>query len=159
MQEQRYPEAPPRPFVIVSAPRTGSTYLCTMLDSHPDVLCHTEPYRPDDMYHHQQTAQLGRWTVHQRRRRPFAFLSALWRVSSTQAPAVGFKLFPGHSFPVLSFLLAEPSVQVIILRRKHQLQAYVSLQQALKTEQWSIEDKNERKVKPAVTVVPEEFKQ
>ena len=33
-------------FVILAAPRSGSNLLCTLLDSHPEILCHHEVFNP-----------------------------------------------------------------------------------------------------------------
>ena len=37
-------------FVILGAPRTGTNLLCTLLDSHPDVLCHHEVFNPAGIF-------------------------------------------------------------------------------------------------------------
>jgi hypothetical protein len=36
------------PYVIVTTPRSGSTLLCSLLDAHPDVVCHGEVFLPHD---------------------------------------------------------------------------------------------------------------
>ena len=33
-------------FVILAAPRSGSNLLCTLLNSHPEILCHHEVFNP-----------------------------------------------------------------------------------------------------------------
>ena len=37
-------------FVILAAPRTGSNLLCTLLNSHPQVLCHHEVFNPGGVF-------------------------------------------------------------------------------------------------------------
>jgi LPS sulfotransferase NodH len=44
--------ADPVPFVILSQPRTGSTLLCSLLNSHPQVRALVEPINPRTHCHH-----------------------------------------------------------------------------------------------------------
>jgi LPS sulfotransferase NodH len=63
-------------FVILAAPRTGSNWLCSLLNSHPDVLCHHELFNPSGVFyalgHRDGALDLG--TPEERDRRPLAFL-------------------------------------------------------------------------------------
>ena len=38
-------------FVILAAPRSGSNQLCTLLNSHPEILCHHEVYNPSAIFY------------------------------------------------------------------------------------------------------------
>ena len=37
--------------MVLAAPRTGSNWLCTLLDSHPEVLCHHEIFNPEGLHY------------------------------------------------------------------------------------------------------------
>ncbi|MCA9265021.1 MAG: sulfotransferase, partial [Planctomycetales bacterium] len=37
-------------FVILAVPRTGSNLLCTLLNSHPEILCHHEVFNPQGIF-------------------------------------------------------------------------------------------------------------
>ena len=37
-------------FVILAVPRTGSNLLCTLLNSHPQILCHHEIFNPAGVF-------------------------------------------------------------------------------------------------------------
>jgi hypothetical protein len=34
-------------FVIFAVPRTGSNWLCSLLNSHPEIICHHEIFNPE----------------------------------------------------------------------------------------------------------------
>ena len=42
-------QAPCR-FVVLAVPRVGSNYLCSLLNSHPEILCHHELFHPKGIY-------------------------------------------------------------------------------------------------------------
>ena len=63
-------------FVILAAPRSGSNQLCTLLNSHPEILCHHEVYNPSAIFYaldlRDGTIELG--TRDERDWRPLEFL-------------------------------------------------------------------------------------
>jgi len=126
-------------FLIACQPRTGSNWLCTLLQSHPQVLCHHEVFHSDDIYYavgHRdgRLAHLG--TTHQRDLDPQHFLEELWRADFGRA-AVGIKLLEGQAPEMLTRLLAESSVKKLLLRRRSRVRAYVSLLRARETGHWA----------------------
>ena len=67
-------------FVILSVPRAGSNLLCTLLNSHPEVLCHHEVFNPRGIFyaltHRDGSFSVG--SVAERQRDPLGFLERLW---------------------------------------------------------------------------------
>jgi hypothetical protein len=124
-------------FVILAAPRTGSNWLCTLLDSHPRVLCHREIFNPGGIH----TAlslppgALDLGPLDERDRDPEALLRRVWAADCGHA-AVGFKLnresTPGAFAPVLD----DRGVRKIALRRDNRLRTCVSELLAIQTGAW-----------------------
>ena len=79
-------------FVVLAVPRTGSNLLCTLLNSHPEILCHHEVFNPQGIFlalsHRDQVQQFGDMT--DRDQEPLAFLESVWD-SGANHRCVGFK--------------------------------------------------------------------
>jgi LPS sulfotransferase NodH len=131
----------PRRFVVLAAPRTGSNWLCSMLDSHPDVLCHHELFNPAGIHVALSwrggasglAAALG--TMEERDRAPLAFLERVWGLSRG-GHAVGFKLNRGQNETAFEAALADSGVSKILLRRDNRLKTFVSERIAAHTGLW-----------------------
>jgi LPS sulfotransferase NodH len=129
------PAAPVR-FVILAAPRTGSNWLCTLLDSHPEVLCHHEVFNPAGI--HLALSQRGRMdlgSVEARNRDPGAFLARLWSLSFGQR-AIGFKITREQPASVFEAVFADPTIRAIVLRRANRLRTMLSERIAQETGRW-----------------------
>lgn len=124
-------------FVVLAAPRTGSNWLCTLLDSHPEVLCHHEIFNPEGLHYSLRLRgggfDLG--TVEERDRAPEMVLERVWQRSLGHR-AVGFKLNRDQDERVFHQVLADPGVRTILLRRRNRIRTYVSERIAERTGQW-----------------------
>ena len=159
-QQQSKTELPIR-FVIFSHQRSGSTLLCSILTSHPDILCHSELFNPkridyaggfqkiygssiekeisrEDLV----SGRVGIDTVEGRNRFPESFLIRIWQ-NSFDNKAVGFKLFQNQNQYVANLLVRDKNVKKILMLRQNKIRCYVSQLIAIKTGKWSI-DKNEK---------------
>lgn len=125
-------------FVILAQPRTGSTALCRLLDSHAEAICHLE------LFHRDFVGLNGRGDD-DLRSLPLRELAPLDFVAQVVARGlerpgvrrVGFKYFPEHA-PAFAALLAErPGIQVVRLRRRGVLAQYASFHNALAAGDWS----------------------
>ncbi|MBM3777293.1 MAG: hypothetical protein FJW23_03505 [Acidimicrobiia bacterium] len=128
-------------FVIVAAARSGSNLLCTLLDSHPRVLCHHELYNPAGVFYALRLRggafTLG--TLEERDRDPLGFLPRVWDADLGHS-CVGFKMTRGQHPAVLDAVLGDPGVRTIVLRRANRLKTYVSEQRAQATGVWEAYD-------------------
>jgi hypothetical protein len=126
-------------FVILAAPRSGSNMLCTMLGSHPSILCHHEVFNPAGIRLALQLREtdftLG--TVGQREQDPEAFLERVW-TTRLGFPCVGFKLTHRQNEAVFRHLLADHTVAKIVLRRQNRLKTYVSHQVSETIAEWEV---------------------
>jgi LPS sulfotransferase NodH len=147
-------------FVVVAARRTGSNLLCTLLDSHPAILCHHELFNPRGILCaislRQGAFTLG--SMDERDADPVAFVDRIWRQPQGHR-CVGFKLTCGQAEPVLAHVLAERKVRKIVLRRRNRVKAYVSERIAERLDQWEVYDERQLdRLRPRVEVDAERLR-
>jgi LPS sulfotransferase NodH len=121
--------------LIACQPRTGSNWLCSLLQSHPQILCHHEVFHPDEIYYavgHRDGRLSHLGSTHERDRDPLGFLEQLWHEDFGRS-VVGIKLLDGQAPEVLARLLADTRVRKLVLRRQSRVRAYVSLLRARET--------------------------
>lgn len=128
-------------FVIFAAPRTGSNWVCSMLNSHPEVLCHHEIFNPEGMHYalDHRGGDLDLGTPEERERAPLAVLERLWRAHFGKR-AVGFKLNRGQSRAASEAVLSDARVRKVILARRNKVKTYVSEMIARRTGRWESYD-------------------
>ncbi len=125
-------------FVILAVPRTGSNLLCTLLNSHPEILCHHEVFNPDGIFtalcHRDAATDVT--SLRERDRDPLGFLDRLWRTG--REDCIGFKWTRGQNELVLRAVLGDPAINKIVLRRQNRIKTYVSEKIAQQTQQWEV---------------------
>ena len=124
-------------FVVLAAPRTGSNWLCSLLDSHPEILCHHELFNP--MGIHVAVSQRGKELdfggLAERDRRPLALLERAWRHDLGHR-AVGFKFNRDQAPQVLRHVLEDRAIRKVIVHRMNRVRTYVSERIAEITGEW-----------------------
>lgn len=119
-------------FVIISRPRSGSTWLVTLLNSHPNCITRGELFRhptgsdAKSMYYRQFHRK---WT--------------------RKVELVGFKIFYHHPLAsddktVWELIAKDPTIKIVRLERRDKFRIYLSQQIGNKNNQWILRDKNER---------------
>jgi len=141
-------------FAIVAAPRTGSNMLCTMLNAHPEILCHHEIFNPAGIHyaldHRDGRFDLG--SIAERDRYPVDFLRRVFGHRCGRN-AVGFKVNLGQNEIAFHDLLTDVNIRKIILRRRNRVKTFVSELIAEQTGQWeSYEFSDFSRPSPAVEV-------
>jgi LPS sulfotransferase NodH len=144
-------------FVIFAAPRTGSNWLCSLLDSHPEVLCHHEIFNPEGIFYSVslRSGELDLGTVEERDRDPAAVLERLWQESFGRR-WVGFKLNRDQDPRAFALVLADPGIRKILIKRRNRIRTFLSERVALATGEWESypwSNVTDRKVR--ITVDPE----
>lgn len=124
-------------FVVLAAPRTGSNWLCSLLDSHPEVLCHHEIFNPEGIHYALSCrgGELDLGTVEARDRDPEGVLRRVW-TETLGYPAVGFKLNRGQSPEALRAVLEDEGVKKVVVERGNRVKTYVSERIAEATGEW-----------------------
>lgn len=132
----------PQKFVIISSARTRSSYLVQLLNSHPEVLCHSE-------FFHQERAMLklektvenaALFDVRWRDLQPQSFMQKVYAETAKQFPhvkAIGGKLLL-YAYQINRGLvtLLDCNPRVIFLHRENKLAWYSSLKIAMQTNIW-----------------------
>jgi LPS sulfotransferase NodH len=115
-------------FVILAAPRSGSNMLCSMLGSHPDILCHHELFNPGGIFYalhlRDSDFQLAN-SMQERDQEPLAFLEKVWHQHGDKS-CVGFKMTYQQNRAVFDAVMAERDIRKIVLRRKNVVKSHVS---------------------------------
>lgn len=143
-------------FVILSLPRTGSTYLVDYLDAAPGVRCLSEVFNPDVVLlrHHQPSdATLSDKAV--RDSDPLSFLHRL-EDDVGLCDTFGVKLFPAHSMKLLHYFCASRQWKKIFLWRDNILEQYISFLLAstkYSTQSWERVDDDARLTVPIDTLI------
>lgn len=147
-------------FVVLATPRTGSNWLCSLLDSHPDILCHHEIFNPEGIHYalSARGGELDFGTVRERDSVPLQVLDRVWH-ETLGLPVVGFKLNRGQNPAVLNRVLRDRDVRKIIIKRVNRIRTFVSERIAELTGEWESYRESERNDKKVtVTVNPAELR-
>ena len=107
-------------FAIVGNPRTGSSHLVSLLDSHPDIACwDDEPFMPGEAFDKSGYQKPAEFLVNS--------------VFDINAHAVGFKLLWDAMQRLHDpwQLFDELGIALVHVRRQNLLDAYISLQLVL----------------------------
>lgn len=128
-------------FIILNATRTGSNFLCTVLNSHPDILCHHEIFNPHviGVARHLQDSDFRLGSMAERESDPVEFLDRVWRTNLGRA-AVGFKMCLWQHEPAYRAVMPDRSVHKILLKRRNRVKSFVSLLLARQTGEWVVYD-------------------
>jgi LPS sulfotransferase NodH len=123
-------------FVILGLPRSGTTYLMSLLDAHRDVICAGEQYNPyavigaeeDDSY----AAVMGR------DKDPVGHMYRFFEEAEAKGAASGgFKFMIGHNLRVLRKLAVDPDISIIYVWRENRLAQVSSLIKAHQSKKWA----------------------
>lgn len=129
-------------FLIVASPRSGSNYLCYLLNAQQDVMCHLELFHPDVVpLKIRDWHQFGRQiTTKMRDRNPEKYVKKVFaRHQFSQRPIkhIGGKLLLSESQIESGLVpLLKHTGKIILLERKNKLAWYSSLNIASQTGDW-----------------------
>jgi hypothetical protein len=144
-------------FVVISAPRSGSTYLTSYLSLHNDIWCHDEVFHPARKVlatiatEPAERRLLSAELLRLRANAPFAFLEAIYGIGHDRRH-VGFKIFPAQDPEIINHLIANDGVRKVVLFRSNLLARHASSLAASQTSTWG-----ETPERPAVRFVPGDF--
>jgi len=127
----------PRRFLIIGLPRSGTTYLMTLLNAHRDIACSGEQFNPyaivgvgarDD----RPAALLAR------DRAPLMFMEQYFEQAAQDGVSlVGFKYMLGHNLRILKRLADYPETDLIYVWRENRLAQVASLIKAARSKRWA----------------------
>jgi hypothetical protein len=128
-------------FCVIAQARTGSEYLTTRLNEHPEIVCHRELFNPHAVYSALPSEFKSRLPgIESRDAQPLAALEQMAALSDEAFPdkrLFGFKLFLKHDPEVRKHVRADPRYRLVVLERRNKLAQFVSIQTARVTGQWT----------------------
>lgn len=129
-------------FIIIGLPRSGTTYLMTLLNAHRKILCAGEqfnPYEIIDVKSRDQDPQ----KLCNREQTPRAFSKAFFE-QHADGPheCVGYKFMIGHNVRMLGSLPDTQGISLIYLHRRNKLAQVSSLIKANQSHRWAQEHKD-----------------
>lgn len=143
-------------FVVLAAPRTGSNRFCTMLNSHPDILCHHELFNPDKISYaisiKDSAFEVG--SLAERDKDPETFIAKVWR-ESLGHKCVGFKLNRGQHRTAFRTVIEDNSIHKILITRRNRIRTFISEIIASTTGEWESFEwspANAKKIKVTVKI-------
>lgn len=147
-------------FVIFGSPRTGSSHLTALLNSHKDILLNGAIFHHNKVWVHWKndglTPEIANELLRLRKNDPDAFLERVLQTNSGHA-AVGFKMFSHHDRGMLHKIASDTSIKKIVLHRKNVLANYSSRLIARETGKYSVKVGENRPKRPLVPFDPDHF--
>lgn len=137
-----------RTFVLFGAARVGSNYLISLINQHPQILCHYEVFNPRKIHWTDLPLELKerldeRWDLERRDRDPEGFMRDLLSIDAGR-DVVGFNLFPLQNDGIVDRCLADPTMIKVLQRRRDVVRTYVSILIARKTQRWGRREGDEK---------------
>lgn len=125
-------------FLILGLPRSGTTYLMTLLNSHRAVYCSGEQFNPYAIVGIGGERNDDFDAVTARDRDPIGFFEAFFAAHAAPGrQAVGFKFMLGHNIQVLDHIARSPDLKLLHVWRDNKLAQVSSYMQALQTKRWA----------------------
>lgn len=125
-------------FVIIGLPRSGTTYLMSMINAHPQAVCSGERFNPYSIIGVAADRNDAFDAVLTRDYRATAFFDASFAQHHPKEPtAIGIKFMIGHNIEVLHHLASQPDLRLIYVHRANKLAQITSLLRALETGVWA----------------------
>lgn len=127
-----------RRFVLFGAARSGTTLVVSTLNLHPEIVCHGEIFHETAPQRH-LVAGLSEADFSTIDRFSDRYLEMAFSAGEAEgAAAVGFKMWRQQAPERASQLLADESVDKIIMERTNLLALYSSVMLARKTRVWNV---------------------
>jgi hypothetical protein len=132
-------------FCLLAMPRTGSSRLAALLDSHAHIVCHHELFHATRPWWSRQCpvpTTLDR-DLERRRDDPLGWLEEAFAATAAAAPearAIGFKLQITDRPRVLEHVLLESDMQLVLLYRANRVAQYASDLSARRTGRYASSD-------------------
>jgi LPS sulfotransferase NodH len=132
------PRAPSRRFLILGLPRSGTTYLMTLLNSHSQVYCAGEQFNPYAIVGTGSEKDKEKPALVTRDRYPRRFLNAFFERCEAEGHArVGFKFMIGHNTRILKSIPSLQDISLIYVHRANKLAQVSSWLKAVDSRKWA----------------------
>lgn len=126
-------------------PRTGSTWLCSALDNHPEIVCDGEVFHGKRIERHswgrgeeKVNVTTDRERIECRNACPSTVMREIEEsVAASGGKVYGFKHILSHSDAGRRYIIENSTIDVVVLSRENLLSQFVSRQKAMSTGAWT----------------------
>jgi hypothetical protein len=123
---------------VVSTPRTGSTFICELLEQHPQILGLGEAFIHNDdgrkFYHYKATGETRFFPGDHKLAEYMEYLEAIARLEDKTK--IAFKLMDYQSAPLWDAIERDTSILLIKLRRRNTLESFASMKASEISKVW-----------------------
>lgn len=127
-------------FVVVGMPRTGTTLLVDLLNSHEEIFCDNELFNPHMISRYNAPGE-GSDAVRYRNVKPIRFWDEFYNSQFSKGyEAIGFNYMLGHDYEVLDRILKGFDLKIVYVFRENRLAQYASFKKAVKDQEWGVRD-------------------
>lgn len=143
-----------RRFVIMGLPRSGTTYLMSLLNSHPRIGCAGELFNPYSIVEFGEPHR-DRADVVERDRTPRIHYQDFFarHADDPELDRIGFKFMLGHNMRVFDTIAEDDQLSLIYVYRRNRLAQVASLVKATQTKNWA-QDKADSHIEKRIQVAP-----
>ncbi|PYG26325.1 sulfotransferase family protein [Pelagimonas varians] len=132
------PRPAPHRFVILGLPRSGTTYLTTLLNAHPKMSCTGEQFNPRAVVGLDEQDDSYEAVVANRDADPVGFMQRIFEEPHPRTVKwAGFKFMLGHNISVFKALEADPDITLVYVWRENRLAQVTSLIKAAQSQRWA----------------------
>lgn len=143
-----------RRFLVMGLPRSGTTYLMTLLNSHRDVSCSGEVFNPYSIIETGEPDYTPE-RLFARDVAPRYFMKTFFERHEAESwKRVGLKLMLGHNIRVLTQLPELTDLAIIYIHRKNRLAQVASYLKAMQTQNWA-QTSHSRDMKQKIVASPQ----
>lgn len=135
----------PLKFVLIGQPRTGTTNLVKFLSRATTAYCANELFNPRGVFFADEANDIkSEKKLIARDQNPEQFLVDFYSCADFQSKsALGFNFMLCHNPAVFNYLLEQPDIKIIYIRRENKLAQYASWLKALKNKIWAVAEKDD----------------
>lgn len=150
---------PPRRFLVLGLPRSGTTYLMTLLNSHHQIFCTGEQFNPQAVVGIAERDE-SHQAVLDRDRAPTEFVQRFFEEAADRQRGkwVGFKFMIGHNIEVLKSLENDPDLTLIYVWRDNRLAQASSMIKAARSKNWA-QTRRDANIEEKIHVTPRTLSQ
>ena len=131
-------------FVIVSQPRSGTTFFLSTISTNKELFCDNELFNLSSIVrlngeHSNSEIKAVRW----RDKNPHVLFDNFYNSNfAKQHKTIGFNFMLGHHPEVLEKIINDPEIKIIYLKRTNRLAQATSWFKALDTKEWATNKSN-----------------
>lgn len=134
-------------FVLIGQPRSGTTFLISLLAHTTNAYCENELFNPYRIsFYDASKDKSDSKDILERESSPVQFIENFFDENlDKKHSVVGFNFMLGHNVEALNYILSKDDIKIIYLRRDNKVAQYASWKKALESKAWATRSEQEAK--------------